>query len=188
MKLGITILRVAVGGTLFAHGAQKLLGWFGGPGPDGTAQGFERIGLKPGKRNALVAGGSEAGGGALLAAGLTVPLGAAATVAVMSEAVRKVHWDKGFFSTAGGYEYNLVLGVAAIALADTGPGAWSLDRVLGIEMSGPEWALAALGAGLAGPRLLERLAPPEEPEAEPQPEPQRFVRDTESQPAQRTSA
>src|SRR5215210_6726986 len=124
MRLGITALRVTVGGAFFAHGAQKLFGWFGGPGPEGTAQGFEQMGIKPGKRNALVAGAGEAGGGALLAAGLMTPLGGAATLGVMHEAVRKVHWDKGFFSTKGGYEYNLVLAAAAFALADTGPGPW----------------------------------------------------------------
>jgi putative oxidoreductase len=60
MKLGLTLLRITVGATFFAHGAQKLFGWFGGPGLEGTAQGFESMGLKPGRRNALVAGASEA--------------------------------------------------------------------------------------------------------------------------------
>jgi putative oxidoreductase len=77
----------------------------------------------------------------------------------MSQAIRTVHWEKGFFYTEGGYEYNLTLIAAVTALADVGPGPLSLDRVLGTERSGPLWALAALGAGLAGPRLLERLAP-----------------------------
>ena len=181
MKLGITLLRAAVGGVFFAHGAQKLFGWFGGPGPDAMGQGFEKMGIRPGKRNALIAGASEAGGGALIATGLMMPLGAAAVTGVMHQAFRTVHWEKGFFNTQGGYEYNLVLATAAIALADTGPGPLSLDRALGIELSGPAWALAALAAGYAGPRLLERAAPPEPPAAAP--EPQRFVRDTEPQPA-----
>jgi putative oxidoreductase len=186
MGLGITTLRAVVGGAFFAHGAQKLFGWFGGHGPDATGQAFERMGMRPGKRNALIAGASEAGGGALLALGLMTPLGAAAVTGVMSEAVRRVHWEKGFFSTEGGYEYNLVLVATAAAIADAGPGPLSLDRALGIKMSGPAWALAALGAGVAGPRLLERVAPPPQP-AQPA-EPQRFVRDTEPQPAQRTTA
>jgi putative oxidoreductase len=187
MTLGLTALRAAVGGAFFAHGAQKLFGWFGGPGLDGMGQGFEQMGIKPGRRNALIAGASELGGGAMLAAGFLTPLGAAAIMGVMDKAVRTVHWSKGFFVTEGGYEYNVVLAAAAFALADVGPGRLSLDRALGIEMSGPAWALAALGAGLAGPRLLERTAPAEPPTAQAEPA-RRFVRDTEARPAQHTTA
>jgi putative oxidoreductase len=178
MKLGLTILRAALGGVFIAHGTQKLFGWFGGPGLDGMGKGLDQMGLRPGKRNALIAGASETGGGTLLATGFLTPLGAAATIAVMHQAVRSVHWQKGFFVTAGGYEYNMVLVAAAVALADAGPGPWSLDRALGTEKKGPLWALAALGAGLAGPRLLERMAPPPEPERAEQP---RFVREQEAQ-------
>jgi putative oxidoreductase len=78
---------------------------------------------------------------------------------VQSQAIRTVHLDKGFFVTEGGYEFNLILVAATFALADVGPGGWSLDRALGTERSGPLWALAALAAGVAGPRLLDRLAP-----------------------------
>jgi putative oxidoreductase len=185
MRLGITILRGAIGGAFIAHGAQKLFGWFSGPGLEGTAQGFEQMGMRPGKRNALIAGASELGGGALLATGFLTPLGAAAVIGVMQQAVRTVHWEKGYFNSAGGYEYNVALTAAALALADAGPGPWSLDRALGTEKSGPLWALAALGAGLAGPRLLERAAPPVAVE---QAEQQRFVRETEAQHAQAASS
>jgi putative oxidoreductase len=171
MKLGLTTLRVVLGATMFAHGAQKLFGWFGGHGLDATGQAFEGMGLKPGKRTALAAGASEAGGGALLAAGFLTPLGSAATIGVMSQAIRTVHWDKGFFNTEGGYEYNVALMAGALALADVGPGPISLDRALGTERTGPLVALAALGAGLAGPRLMERLnAPAAEPAPAPAPQ------------------
>jgi len=162
MALGHTLFRVAVGGTFFAHGAQKLFGWFGGHGLEATSGAFDSMGLKPGKRTALVAGASEAGGGALLALGFLTPAASAALIGVMHRAVRTVHLDKGFFVTDGGYEYNLILGASAFALADIGPGPLSLDEKLGLRMSGPAWALAALGAGLAGPKLLERLAPADE--------------------------
>jgi putative oxidoreductase len=181
MKLGLTIFRVILGGTMFAHGAQKLFGWFGGHGLDATGQAFEGMGLRPGKRTALVAGASEAGGGALIATGLLTPLGSAATIGVMSQAVRTIHWEKGFFVTEGGYEYNLALMAGAFMLADVGPGPVSLDRALGTEKTGLLVALAALGAGLAGPRLLERLAPsepapaPAEQSAAPQPAAQETV-------------
>jgi len=184
MRLGITILRAVVGGVFMFHGTQKLFGWFGGHGPEATGQFFEQVGIKPGKRAALAAGAAEAGGGALVATGLMVPLGSAAIVGVMQQAVRSVHLPKGFENTKGGYEYNLVLAAAALALADSGPGPLSLDRVLGIRMSGSAWALAALAAGCAGPLLLERAAPEEQP---PDPaEPPRFVRDAE--PAQARTA
>jgi putative oxidoreductase len=179
MRLGLTLLRAAVGGVFFAHGAQKLFGWFGGPGLEGMSKGLDQMGLRPGKRNALIAGGAEAGGGALLATGLLTPLGSAAVIGVMDQAVRSVHWQKGFFNTSGGYEFNLVLATAAFALADAGPGPLSLDRALGIERSGPLWALAALGAGLAGPRLLVRAAP-SEPTQGPD---ERFTRDAEKESA-----
>jgi putative oxidoreductase len=158
MKLGLTAFRVLIGATMFAHGAQKLFGWFGGPGPDALGQAFEGMGLKPGKRSAIVAGASEAGGGLLLATGFLTPAGSAATIGVMSQAIETVHKEKGFFVTEGGYEYNLALAAAALMLADVGPGPISLDRVLGTEVKGPLIALAALGAGLAGPRLLQKLA------------------------------
>jgi len=191
MRLGLTALRVVVGGAFAAHGAQKLFGWFGGPGPDALGQGFEQMGIRPGKRNAVIAGASELGGGAMIATGFLTPLGAAAIVAVMDQAVRTVHWSKGFFNSDGGYEYNVVLAASVLAIADIGPGPVSLDRALGTEKSGPFWALAALAAGLAGPRLLERFAPEAAGEHEAQPEPQRFVRDREPvsapTPAQRTA-
>jgi putative oxidoreductase len=170
MKLGLTVLRAIVGAVFFAHGAQKLFGWFGGHGLQGTGQAFDSIGLAPGKRNALSSGTSEVGGGALLAAGFLTPLAAAATIGVQNQAIRTVHWEKGFFATEGGFEYNLTLIAAALAIVDVGPGAWSLDRALGTGRSGPLWALAALGAGLAGPRLLERMAPASPPTPAPAPQ------------------
>jgi putative oxidoreductase len=189
MRLGLTALRAVVGGAFAAHGAQKLFGWFGGPGPDAMGQGLEQMGIRPGKRSALIAGASELGGGTMIATGFLTPLGAAAVVAVMDQAVRTVHWSKGFFNSDGGYEYNVVLAASVLAIADLGPGPLSLDRALGTEKSGPFWALAALAAGLAGPRVLERFAP--EPEPEPEPEQQRFVRDQQPvsapAPAQRTA-
>ncbi|HTE61169.1 MAG TPA: DoxX family protein [Solirubrobacteraceae bacterium] len=172
MKLGPIVLRAALGAVFFAHGAQKLFGWFGGYGLEATANAFDSMGLKPGKRSALIAGGSETGAGVLFAAGFMTPLAAATSIAVQNEAIRTVHWEKGFFSTDGGYEFNLTLIAAAIALADSGPGPLSLDRALGTERSGTLWALAALGAGLVGPRLLDRIAPPPAESAAPAPAPQ----------------
>jgi putative oxidoreductase len=153
----LTILRALVGALFVGHGTQKLFGWFGGHGPDGTGQFFESLGLKPGKRHAQLAGAAEAGGGALLATGFLTPLASTAITGTMVQAIRSVHGPKGPWVTEGGWEYNAVLIGAVIALAETGPGPISLDRALGTERKGAFWAAAALGAGVAGPLLVDRL-------------------------------
>src|SRR5215472_5305990 len=96
MNIGILLLRLAVGLTLSVHGSQKLFGWFGGPGLNSTGQFFEeRLGFRPGRRHALLAGLGEAGGGLLLALGLLTPIGAAAVISVMVVAVFSFHIQKG---------------------------------------------------------------------------------------------
>jgi putative oxidoreductase len=150
MKLGIAALRAIVGILFMGHGLQKLAGWFGGHGLEGTGAAFESIGLRPGKAHAAAAGTSETVGGALLAGGLLTPLGATLLSGTMLTAIRKVHLAKGVWASNGGYEYNLVLLAIVFALTDLGPGEWSLDRMLGTRRSGPSWALAQLAAGAAG--------------------------------------
>jgi putative oxidoreductase len=150
MKIGRLLLRLAVGGFFVGHGTQKLFGWFGGNGLDATAQSFEQLGLRPGKANAIAAGAAEAGGGALLATGLATPLAASVLTATMLTAIDTVHAKNGPWLTNGGYEYNVVLIAAAIALVEVGPGKLSLDVARGRERSGSGWALAALLAGGLG--------------------------------------
>ena len=150
MDLGLFLLRSTVGLVLAAHGVQKLFGWFGGPGLDAVGQGFAALGFHPGKRHALMAGLVEVGGGLLLALGLLTPLAAAIVLSVMLVAAVSVHVKQGFFITSGGFEYNLVLGVAGLVLAFTGPGALSLDTLFGLTASGAFWGAAAFVVGLAG--------------------------------------
>ena len=150
MELGLLLLRVTVGATLAAHGAQKLFGWFGGGGLDATGKALESLGFVPGRRHALMAGVVETGGGLLLALGLFTPLAAAIVLSVMVVAALSVHVRQGFFITSGGFEYNLVLGVAGLALAFTGPGAYALDPLLGWELSGAAWGAAALVVAVVG--------------------------------------
>jgi putative oxidoreductase len=150
MNLGLLVLRVVVGLLFAGHGAQKLFGYFGGYGLKGTAGFFEGIGLKPGHVHATSAGIMEFGGGLLLALGLITPIASAALIAVMTAAVITVHFPKGVWVTDGGYEYNLVLGAVAFALAGIGSGAWSLDHAFGISMHGVLWALGALAVGALG--------------------------------------
>jgi putative oxidoreductase len=150
MRIGRLLLRTVVGGLFVGHGVQKLFGWFDGPGLDTTAQGFEHLGLRPGKPNAIAAGAAEAGGGALLALGLETPFAASVLTATMLTAIHRVHAKNGPWTTNGGYEYNVVLIAAALALAEVGPGPLSLDAARGRERSGSHWALAALATGAIG--------------------------------------
>jgi putative oxidoreductase len=154
MGLGKLMLRVTIGGYFFGHGMQKLAGWFGGHGPEGTGQFFEQVGLRPGRESALIAGAAEAGGGSLLALGLFTPAAVSMLTGVMTNAIRHVHWKNGLWNADGGIELPaLVLGALA-ALADDGPGRYSLDEKLGIRLRGPVAMFLALGAGAAGAMYL----------------------------------
>lgn len=167
MTLGVTATRVLVGGLFVGHGLQKLAGKFGGHGLEGTAQFFESLGLRPGRRHAMLAGAAEAGGGALLAAGFLTPLGAAAITGVMTQAIRSIHAKNGPWVSEGGWEYNAVLIAVMFAVADAGPGPLSLDRALGTELSGPFWATLAVAAGAGGAILATRDAGGPAPEQAP---------------------
>jgi len=150
-NLGRLLLRVTVGSIFIEHGTQKLFGWFGGHGPSGTGQFFESLGLRPGRRNAIVAGIAEAGGGTLLVLGLATPAAASAVGSVMVTALRTAVWRDEIKVGTGGYE--LLLLANAVAIADSGPGPLSLDALLGWERRGGRWAAAALGGALAGSAL-----------------------------------
>jgi len=142
--------RVLIGALMVGHGTQKLFGWFGGPGRAGTEGMMEALQMRPAKANALAAGVSETVGGTLLALGLATPLASTALTGVMTTAITKVHLANGPWAANGGWEYNAVLIGAVTALAED-PGDLSLDHALGIERTGPRWALGslALGAGAA---------------------------------------
>lgn len=157
MKFGRLLLRAAIGGLFIGHGTQKLFGWFDGPGPAGTEQMMDKLDMRPVRHHALAAGASETAGGALLLAGLATPVAAADLIGVMLTAIRKVHLRNGPWVSKGGYEYNLVLIAALLALVDGGPGDVSLDRALGIHDTGPGWALAALATGAAASAITIEL-------------------------------
>jgi putative oxidoreductase len=156
VKLGLTLVRAIVGVLFVGHGTQKLYGWFGGHGLEGTGQFFESLGLRPGRKHATFAGAAEAGGGAALALGFLTPAAAAALIGVMSTAIQKVHLRNGPWVSNGGYEYNLTLIALLVALADVGPGEVSLDHALGLEVNGPLVALLALAAGVGGAAIMTR--------------------------------
>ncbi|HYY23003.1 MAG TPA: DoxX family protein [Thermoleophilaceae bacterium] len=167
MDVGRLLLRLTIGGTFFVHGTQKLFGWFGGYGPDGTGQFFESLGLRPGRRNAIAAGATELGGGVLSALGLATPLAAAGLSAIMITALRTAVWKEGIKPATG--EHEVLLAVAALALTETGPGAPSLDSALGLKAKGPGWTLAALGAGAAASARAISMGREQPPAAPPAP-------------------
>lgn len=158
MSVGRLGARLVIGGLFIGHGTQKLFGWFGGPGRAGTEGMMESLGMRPAKVHALLAGATETAGGTLLAAGLATPLAASAITGVMTTAIRKVHLPNGPWAANGGWEYNAVLIGAVTALAETGPGDLSLDHALGIERTGPAWALGALATGVATSFLTVAVA------------------------------
>ena len=127
---GALALRIPLGIIFAAHGAQKLFGWFGGYGLEGTGQFFGSIGLTPGYLMALLAGLVEFFGGLALVLGVLVRPAAAALAFAMLIAVFAVHWSKGFFASNGGYEYALALLAASVALVLSGAGRFSVDRSL----------------------------------------------------------
>src|SRR3954468_2484267 len=106
MDLGRNALRFFIGPLLVGHGTQKLFGWFGGHGVEGTGGFFESLGLKPGRRHATAAGVAETAGGAMLVVGALTPVATAALSGTMITAIRKAHAANGVWSTQGGYEYN----------------------------------------------------------------------------------
>ncbi len=157
MKIGRLALRTVVGGLFVGHGTQKLFGWFDGQGLDATAQGFDAMGLRPGRTNAIVAGASEAVGGAAFAAGFETPFAAAPLIGSMLMAIKHVHAKNGPWSHKGGYEYNLVLIAAALAVVEAGPGSLSIDGRRGKEKTGLGWTLLSLGLAAGGVAAVERI-------------------------------
>jgi putative oxidoreductase len=133
-SLGILIVRLVVGGLLAGHGAQKLFGWFGGAGLEGTAGWLESMRLRPGTVWARIAGGSELGGGLLTVLGFLNPLGPIAAMGAMSVAWAKVHLGNPVWSTKGGAELPLTNIAVLSALTVAGPGRLSLDSLFGIRV------------------------------------------------------
>jgi putative oxidoreductase len=147
--IGLLVLRGTVGGLLAGHGAQKLFGAFEGPGLKGTAGMVESMGLQPSKYWAMMAGGSEFVGGVLTAIGLGGGLGPVTLLGPMGTAIGTAHWGKPIWVSKGGAELPVINVAVATALMFAGPGRYSLDEALGIEVPRPLIGLALAGT-LAG--------------------------------------
>jgi putative oxidoreductase len=142
-----------------AHGAQKLFGWWGGPGMAGTTGMCRSFGCRLPGLMAWALALAELGGGFLLAAGFLTPLGALAVTTVMLNAVYLVHRPNGFFNSNGGYEFNLLIAATAVALAAIGPGRFSIDHALGWDdnLSGFWWGVGVAGAALVAAFLTQTV-------------------------------
>lgn len=132
--LGALVLRAPVGLVLAAHGSQKLFGWFGGYGLEGTGQWLASVGFEPGFLMALLAGSAEFFGGIALIVGLLVRP-AALLVAFTMLMAMTVHIGNGLFVSNNGYEYALVLLAATLALLFQGAGVLSVDQQLAKRFS-----------------------------------------------------
>jgi putative oxidoreductase len=153
MDTGLLILRLLLGLLLAAHGSQKLFGWFGGYGLAGTAGWLGSIGFRPAKAMAVVVGLSELAAGLALALGLLTPLAAAAVIGTLAVAAW-THSANGLWNTNGGYELPLLFIGGAAALAFTGPGAFSVDGLLGIDAVSATVAVAAVVVGLVSAAVV----------------------------------
>jgi putative oxidoreductase len=173
--IALLVLRVGVGVIFVAHGLQKLLGWWGGPGWEGWKGFVANLGIRPARVWAGISLTAELGGGLALIAGFLVPLAAAGLVAQSLVLTWAVHRPRGFWTSAGGVEFPLAFLAGAFAVQVLGPGSWSLDALLREPIAALEflyepavrWAIlgiAALGAILA--LLLAAPPPPPPTEAE----------------------
>jgi putative oxidoreductase len=150
MSSGLLLLRIAVGAIMAAHGAQKLFGWWGGPGMSGTAGMCSSLAYRAPFLMACGLAVAEFGGGLSLATGSLTPLGALAVTVVMLNAIYVIHWPRGFFAANGGYEFNLLIAASAVALAAIGPGRFSIDHAIGWDddISGVWWGVGVAGAAI----------------------------------------
>jgi putative oxidoreductase len=160
--IGLLLIRLAIGLTFAAHGAQKAFGWWGGPGPRGWHGAMERMGFQPAPLFAWTSILIELVGGILVAVGFLTPFAAAALVAQSIVIIAQAHWSKGFFNAHGGYEFPLALGLTALAVVLLAAGRLSLDAALGLAWSAElrlALVLVAIVGGVAAlaiPRVAAR--------------------------------
>jgi len=150
VALGLLLLRVVIGLIVLGHGLQKAFGWWGGPGMPGWVGAMNRMRIRPATPWAWISMLSEVLGGIGLAVGLLTPLPSLAIAGSMIVAIALVHWPRGFWATKGGYEFNLSILAAIAAIAIAGPGAYSLDAALRLQLPEPVTLIAGTVALLLG--------------------------------------
>ena len=151
LGIGLLVARVVIGLLMAAHGTQKLFGWFGGYGLKVTGEFFAQLGFPAGHTFAMLAAVTEVASGLLVALGLFGPVGPALMISVMIVAAITVHWEHGLFAQNNGIELPLLYGTAALAIALTGYGIYSLDAALGLQsLFTPRVTLTILALGIVG--------------------------------------
>ena len=165
--LALFAARQAIGQGMAAHGAQKALGWFEGPGPVAAAQMMHGLGFRPGETYARLASWTEIVSGELIAVGLGGPIGPAMLLSSMIVAQRSVHWPNGFFAQKGGIELGLVYGAAALTFAVSDYGSLSADALLGrrATLKNPIFTTLTLAGAVSAALLIlgSRRTAPDEP-------------------------
>lgn len=151
LNLGLFIVRLVVGPVFAFHGFAKI---FRGGRLDGTAGWFDSMGMRPGRVHARLAAGGELATGVCLTLGFLTPLAGLGLVGLMAVAVWTVHRGHGLLVIGNGWEYNLVLGAIGVAVATIGPGEWSLDEAIGLDLNGTAGLLISLLGGLAAAAAL----------------------------------
>jgi putative oxidoreductase len=154
--LALAFVRVVVGLVIAAHGAQKVLGVWGGPGLAGWTQGVTRMGMRPPAFWAWVSAFAELAGGIAFALGLLVPVVGAALTIQMGVAIARAHWGKGFWNSKGGIEFPFTLGAIAAINGVADPGIYSLDRALGLPVIGAGGYAIVLIVGVIAYRVGSR--------------------------------
>ena len=144
--LALAFLRLVVGLTFAAHGAQKAFGWWNGPGLEGWRRAIAGMHFQPVGLWVALSIGAELVGGLFLAAGLLTPLAAAVLIGQSTVIILKVHLPNGFWNSARGYEYPLALAAGVVAILGIGPGPFSVDHAIGFGLPEPLlWLLLLLG-------------------------------------------
>ncbi len=152
MSIALLIARLILGLGLAAHGAQKLFGSFGGPGPKGMAGFMESLNLRPPMLFGLAAGLGEFGGGLLLALGFLGGVGPGLMIVVMLTAILTVHRGKGFFASNNGWELPGMYIAGALAIDFAGFGIYSIDKAMGWSILGSDrdrWIIIAIAIVIA---------------------------------------
>ena len=159
--LALALVRAVVGLVIAAHGAQKVLGVWGGPGLAGWTQGMTRMGMRPAAFWAWVSAFAELAGGIAFGLGFLLPVVAAALTVQMGVAISRAHWAKGFWNSKGGIEFPFTLGAVAAINGIAEPGAYSLDRALGLPAMGMGVYVTVLVVGVVAYLVGARALGPE---------------------------
>lgn len=165
LSFGLLLARIVIGPLMAGHGAQKLFGWFGGPGLTRTGEFMTQLGFRPGRAFAAAASVTEVVSGILIALGFLGPIGPALMLSVMIVAAVTVHWKNGVFAMTNGIELPLLYAATAVGLAMTGFGTYSVDAWLGIAVGFPVTGLVLIAgaAGAIGNLVLRRPPRPVAP-------------------------